>query len=363
MARGTYATINLDALVYNFLQVKHLSPRSKHVAVIKADAYGNGAIPVAKALSPYTNMFAVAFLEEAIALREAGITLPILVLQGPYAYQELENTKTLNFHWVLHTETQMAWFSEYLSHSDIQGHQWVKVDSGMHRLGLPMNEFDDLMRRYPKVMSNKCVIMTHLAAADEDDQTQTNIQINSFLSKVSASDFALSIANSAGAIALPKARQNFNRIGISTYGSAPFCSDRQITLRPVMTLSASIIAIREIPKGDTVGYGMTWQATKPTTIATVAIGYADGYPRHAKNGTPAVLHNRRISLVGRVSMDMITYDISNVENVKIGDMVELWGNQLPINEIASYVGTIGYELMTRVSKRVPRKYIHAKEKT
>ncbi|MFC3122847.1 alanine racemase [Agaribacter flavus] len=357
LTRGTCATVNLSALVNNFVKVKRLSPNSKHIAVVKADAYGNGAEQVVTVLSPHADMFAVAFLDEALKLIANGVTLPILVLQGPYSKEELRRTHSLNLHWVLHTEVQVSWFDELFEDEALDGHQWLKFDTGMHRLGLPTTNFERLKNQYAKVFSDNGVLMTHLACADEPESEHAWRQTEQFLAIVKQTNMALSIANSAAAINLPKARKTYNRIGISTYGSTPFYNQELISLEPVMSLTAPIIAIREIPKGDTVGYGATWLAQRDSLIATVAIGYADGYPRHAPSGTPAIVKGQRVKLVGRVSMDMLTFDVTDLSEVEIGDIVELWGKYLPINEVAQHIGTIGYELMTRVSQRVPRRYI------
>lgn len=359
MARYTHATIHLDALKHNFEAMSLCSPNSKQVVVIKADAYGNGAVAVAKALQDKADMFAVAFLDEVFELREAGIKQAILVLQGPHQEQECELTKALNVVWMLHVEQQLNWINKRIENNEIENtSHWVKFDTGMHRLGLMLDDYSQLTSDYPHIFHADTVIATHLSTADELDNSASHVAINKFMNAMSQRHQQLSIANSAANICLPESAKTWNRMGISLYGSSPFEHDHLVpSLKPVMHLYSEVIALRLIEEGESVGYGATWTASKPSVIATVAIGYADGYPRHAPIGTPAWFDGRIGKLVGRVSMDMLTFDVSDIENINIGSKVELWGENLPINDIAKHVGTIGYELMTRISKRVPRKFI------
>ncbi|WP_371193720.1 alanine racemase [Glaciecola sp. SC05] len=363
MTRKTLATIKLASLKANLHALQAKAPSSKTLAVVKADAYGNGAIEVARYIEADVDMFAVAIVDEALALRKVGIHAPILVLQGPHESSELSYTFSHNLHWMMHNQQQIEWLSNSNNCDENWGaHLWWKFDTGMHRLGFAIEDFHALLKKHAKYINQHSVIATHLACADENDTAHTTQQIDRFLEQVAQASMPLSIANSAGTIAHHNARQAYNRLGIALYGSSPFEADNtQMTLLPVMSLSAHIIALRSIPTGDSVGYGATWVAARPSIIATVAIGYADGYPRHAPIGTPAICRQQRISLVGRVSMDMLTFDVTDAEAVKIGDKVELWGEQLAINEVAEWAGTIGYELMTRVSARVPRHYEYGPE--
>lgn len=359
MTRKTIARIRLPAISANLAALKSLAPESKTIAVVKADAYGNGALAVSKYIEHDIDMFAVAILSEAMSLREAGIRAPILVLQGPHEASELAHTFTGNLHWMMHNHIQLSWLEQSSAEGENWAkHLWFKFDSGMHRLGFVMDEFPCLMDKYSQYIDKDTVIATHLACADERNTSHANTQIDNFLQAVSDADLPLSIANSAGSIAHKHARQSYNRLGIALYGSSPFDNDNpQIELQTVMSLTAKIIAIRRIPAGDSVGYGATWIAPQDSIIATVGIGYADGYPRHAPSGTPAICREQRILLVGRVSMDMLCFDVTDLPSAAIGDNVELWGEKLPINEVAQFIGTIGYELMTRVSARVRREYI------
>lgn len=331
----------------------------KAVAVVKADAYGNGAVLVAKTLDNKVDLFAVAIVEEAIALREAGIQSPILVMQGPHQAAECALTVQYNLRWILHHQAQLDWLCTALDKQTLLQHaHWVKFDTGMHRLGFMPDQYQSLCQNYPDILHAKCVITTHLACADEPDNNSAEQQIAKFVKSFTQHQH-FSIANSAASAYLTEAHQHWNRLGISLYGSSPFeQSDIQLELQAVMRLKAQVIALREVETGEAVGYGGTWCAQQKSLIATVGIGYADGYPRHAPNGTPAIIKGRTAFLAGRVSMDMLTFDVTHIPGVQLGDEVELWGDNLPINSIAKHVGTIGYELMTRVSSRVPRRYIN-----
>ena len=363
MPRNTHAIIDLDALAYNFKAMSALAPTSKQVIVIKANAYGNGVVAVALALQHKAQMFAVAFLDEVYELRDAGITQPILVLQGPHQEQECEQTDLLNVVWMLSAQHQLNWLQSWLHRSFSQESKkrtrhWLKFDTGMHRLGLMPEDYSLLKQQHPELFSHDVVIATHLSAADEPGKNSIEVQLKRFEAMIGKDQNPLSIANSAANIHLLPARQSWNRMGISLFGSSPFENDSvKPDLKPVMQLMSTVIALRVIAKGESVGYGDTWVAEKETVLATVGIGYGDGYPRHAPIGTPAIIEQHTAHLVGRVSMDMLIFDVTGFKDVKIGSKVELWGCNLPINTVAKHVGTIGYELMTRVSQRVPRVYL------
>ena len=353
MSRNTHATIDLEALVDNFKLISQLAPDSRTMAVIKADAYGHGAPQVAAALTPHTDLFAVAFIDEAKALRAQGITTQLLSLQGAFSAEECQWAGENNVMLVVHNEQQLKWIQSLTSSRPVV---WPKVDTGMHRLGFSPDEFKGVLRHYQQLLTTESVIFTHLACADEPDNTKTVEQLERLKACIAEEYSNFSIANSAGIIHWQMARQAWNRVGIGMYGGATGPKPNLPALKPVMTLSADVIAIRHIAVGETVGYGASWQAKSPTKLATVAIGYADGYPRHAPSGTPAWCNDEKIALAGRVSMDMLVFDVTHLPQVAIGDRVELWGPNISITEVANSVGTIDYELMTRISSRVPRVY-------
>ncbi|MBT0585940.1 alanine racemase [Alteromonas oceanisediminis] len=354
MTRKTYAHIDLAAVQHNFDQLSACAPNSQHVAVIKANAYGHGAIAVAEALASRVALFAVAFMDEAKQLREAGIDTPILSLEGFFDEEEAIWAANHNVWLVIHHLAQLERV-ERLQNPPII---WFKIDTGMHRLGFSLEEAPGLLQRFSHLLGPDSAVFTHLACADEVSNDKTRQQLDNLSRALSTQQthLALSVANSAATVHWPSAHQRWNRLGIGLYGGFTGGSPElpQPKLLPAMSLHAPVIALRDLPAGETVGYGSTWRAQRNTRLATVAIGYADGYPRHAPSGTPAICHGQRIYLAGRVSMDMLIFDVTDCPQVALGDEVELWGSALSIKEVADHSGTIDYELMTRVSERVPR---------
>ena len=350
MSRQTQVIIHADAILNNFKLLANLSPQSRSIAVIKADAYGHGAVNVARILKYVSPRFTVAIIEEAIALREAGITAPVIVLEGAHQPKECALAHANNCILVMHNRQQLNWM--LACEPEQRPHIWLKVDSGMHRLGFSLKELTAVVDEYRELLSKETVLATHLACADEQDNALTAQQIRDFRQLASAMELPVSIANSPATIIWPGSRGDWNRLGIGVYGGQP--EPGQLALAPTMSLRSSIIALRQVPKGESVGYGQHWVAQKDSQIATVGIGYADGYPRHCPNGTPVAVNGAIAPLAGRVSMDMITVDVTHLPHVNIGDRVELWGEQVPISKVAEAAGSIDYELMTRVSARVPR---------
>ncbi|GMM69499.1 alanine racemase [Alteromonas sp. MTD1] len=357
MSRQTQAIIHADAVLHNFKQLAAMAPQSGSMAVIKADAYGHGAVNIARILQHVSSRFAVAIMEEAVALRDAGITAPIVVLEGAHQAKECQMAFQHNCILVMHCEAQLKWLNA--CPADKRPHIWLKADSGMHRLGFPLNELPRIVKEYGALLSDETVLATHFASADDTNNPFTQVQLSAFEAVVTQVDslqkLPLSLANSPAAVNWPTSRAKWNRLGLGVYGGRVSTqSDTGLSLMPAMTLRSSILAIRDIPVGEGVGYGQTWVASRQSKIATVGIGYADGYPRHCPNGTPVMVRGKLAPLVGRVSMDMITIDVTDIADVSMGDMVELWGEHISIHEVAQCAGTIDYELMTRVSQRVPR---------
>ena len=346
MPRQTFATINLSAVVANYQQAQALAPASKTMAVIKADAYGHGMLAVAEVLAPIADGFAVAFVDEAVALRQAGCRLPILVLEGAHEPADLAIAHQYDLWIVVHQPEHFAWITAV----DYAIQYWFKLDTGMHRLGLSVAQLQAGLAQLPASILQNSMLMSHFACADQPEQPLNAAQIQQIHSLAQHYQLPVSLANSAGIIEHSQAHMAWNRLGIALYGGYSH-------FRPVMTLSSVIIGLRTIADGEAVGYGQTWTATRKTRIATVAIGYGDGYPRHAPNGTPAILHGQRIALVGRVSMDMLTFDVTDcTADIQLGDQVELWGDNIHVSEIAEEVNTINYELLTRIAPRVTKQY-------
>jgi alanine racemase len=352
MQRKTAAFIDQKAIRSNYVLSMSLAPLAKAVAVIKADAYGHGLLPVAEALKDLAPMFGVATIDEALELREAGISNAILVLEGVTTGDACEVATAHDLVLMVHTLEQVEMMTAASKSA------WVKVDTGMHRLGIKATDLADVLQRLQTGGVSVEAVCTHLACAEELDNALTPKQIAAFAHCTAECSLPLSIANSAAIIGWPESRADWIRPGLMVYGVSPFASDVESvrTLRPAMTFASEIIAIREIPAGDSVGYGAQWTADRPSLIATIAAGYADGYPRHAPNGTPVFVRGKVMPLVGTVSMDMITIDVTGLSGLAIGDPVELWGRNIAVDEVARRAGTISYELLAGVTSRVPRTY-------
>jgi alanine racemase len=352
--RKTEALIDLDAIRANYALACELAPQSKSIAVIKADAYGHGLLPVAEALQGVVPAFAVAIIDEALELREAGISKPLLVLEGVNSVAACEMAAAKDLSLVVHNHEQVSALLQAQLTAPVP--VWLNVDTGMHRLGLSPDDLKPVLDRLHAGSREVSVLCTHLARADDLASDVTREQIEKFLACASGQGLPLSINNSAGILAWPESYADWNRPGYMLYGNSPMTTDIESAsgLRPAMTLRSEIIAIRQVPPGETVGYGGRWTAPRPSTIATVAAGYADGYPRHAPNGTPTLVNGQVAPLAGTVSMDMITLDLTDHKNVAVGDLVELWGRGVAVNDVATRCGTIGYELLTGVTSRVPR---------
>jgi alanine racemase len=356
MARPNQARLNLAALRNNLALAKALAPGSRVMAVVKANAYGHGALVIAQELAPLTDALAVASIEEALALRDGGVETPVLLLQGVFEAKEIEFAAKHNFWVMVNSEQQLHWLEEARVEQPVTC--WLKVDTGMHRLGIlpeqAINSYQRL-RACPQVRQD-IVLSTHFACADDMQSDLTARQLDQFLRSCEGLGGERSAANSAGVLAWPAAHCDWIRPGYMLYGNSPMAQEHPNAqgLQPVMTLVSSVTALRQLGPGETVGYGATWQAQRPTRIATVTIGYGDGYPRLAPTGTPVLVNGQRATLAGRVSMDMITVDVTDLPAVSIGDEVILWGEGLPLSEVASHASTIGYELTTRMPARTPR---------
>ena len=354
MSRPARAFINTAALKHNLNQARQFHPNRKIMAVIKANGYGHGIVAVASALSD-ADGFGVASLEEAMALRDAGVALPITALEGFFEASELPYFIDHKVQAVIHS----AWQVDILEQSGEKGQidVWVKIDTGMNRLGFPLEEAQsviDRLRNCDRV--GQLVLMSHLACADEADSDSTRSQVEKFRQLASETGLPASLANSAGVVAWPETAYDWQRPGIMLYGSSPVAgkSASELNLKPVMTATSALIAVRQQRKGDAVGYGGDWVCPEDMTIGVVAFGYGDGYPRHAGPGTPVLVNGKVATLIGRVSMDMITVDLRTNQDARVGDRVVLWGDGLPIDDVARHADTISYELLCHVTSRVPR---------
>ena len=354
--RDAQLTINRSALLHNLRQVKLAAPHAKVLAMVKADAYGHGALVVAETLSPHVDALGVAFLEEALALRMAGIRCPIAILEGVFSTDELAAALSAQCYLVVHQPEQITLLHDYRGELDTC--VWLKIDSGMHRLGLsPQAAIDAYQQLNALAVVKEIILTSHFACADDLQSAKTRQQMAVFeqLSQALPITLAKSIANSAGILAWPETHYQWVRPGIMLYGSSPFADKTasELNLQPVMTLSSRLIAIQQIKTGETVGYGSTWQATQDTRLGVVAMGYGDGYPRHIGRDTCVLINGQRAAIVGRVSMDMMTVDITHI-SAERGDAVLLWGDGLTADEIAASANTISYELFCQATMRAER---------
>nr|WP_303901056.1 alanine racemase [Thiohalomonas denitrificans] len=351
MGRATRVTIDLGALRHNLSVARVIAPRAKIMAAIKANGYGHGLERVATALQG-ADALGVACINEALALRMAGIEAPITLLEGFFQANEIPLLQAYHFEAVVHEASQV----EALERSHYGPVRvWIKVDTGMHRLGFAPGATRGIWRRLNALEGVEVVgFMTHLACADDQTDPATPRQLALFEETVQGLPGERAIANSAGVLGWPESHVEWIRPGVMLYGISPFLEGRgpEAKLRPVMTLHSELIAVNHIPKGGAVGYGGTWRAPETLPVGVVAVGYGDGYPRHAPAGTPVLLNGKPVPLIGRVSMDMITVDLRGQPHARAGDPVVLWGEGLPAELIAERAGTIAYELLCGVTQRV-----------
>lgn len=350
--RGTQVSINLAALRHNLQRVRQAAPGSRVMAAVKANGYGHGLIRVAQALGD-SDGFGVSCLEEALQLREAGITAPITLLEGFFHPDEIPLIEQQGLDLLLHHEDQILALEQASISEPIR--VWLKIDTGMHRLGVSPESAPALWRRLEAHPGLQPVgQMTHLACADELEHPATVQQLQLFAQATAGLPGERAVANSAGILGWPDTHADWVRPGIMLYGVSPFVGGRaaEHDLQPVMTLSSELIAVNIVHEGDTVGYGGAWTCPETMPVGVVAVGYGDGYPRHAGNGTPVLVNGRRVPLIGRVSMDMICVDLRTQPEARPGDPVVLWGEGLPVEDVAVVAGTIPYELLCGVTQRV-----------
>lgn len=357
MARPSRARIDLGALRHNYALARRLHG-GRAFAVLKANAYGHGALRCAQALAGVADGFAVAFLEEALALRAAGVDGPILVLEGVFEAHELHDVQAHGLWTVVHHDAQLRMIEEAAAASPAAAPSlqvWLKADSGMGRAGFALADMAAAHARLRACSQvAEIVLMTHFARADEPSEAATARQIAAFDAATAGLPGLRSLCNSAGVLAWSSGHRDWARPGILLYGADPL-PEPAGGLKPVMTLESEVFAVRTLQPGEPLGYGARFVADRPTRVGLVAIGYADGYPRIAPTGTPVAVDGRPARLVGRVSMDMLTVDLTDLPEAGIGSRVELWGTQVDVNVVARAVGTLSYELLCNV-KRVPLVY-------
>lgn len=355
MPRPIQARIDLSALEHNLSVVRRHAPRSRVMAVIKADAYGHGLLRAAEALAR-ADGFAMLELDAAVRLRDAGYRQTILLLEGFFDVDELALIEQYHLSTVIHHREQLA----MLSASKVRRRLdvFLKLNTGMNRLGFTLEEFPAVLET---LKANSAVehitLMTHFARADESHRNE-NIaaQLQRFNVIAGGRYLPRSMANSAAILRFPETHADWVRPGIMLYGASPFTDTtaEELDLHPAMTVSSKIIAVQSLKAGDGVGYGHTFRTGQPMRVGVVAGGYADGYPRHAPTGTPVMVNGKRTRVIGRVSMDMLHVDLSDIEDAGVGSPVTLWGKGMPVDEVAQSAGTVGYELLCALAPRMQK---------
>lgn len=373
MTETIVAVVRPDAIQHNLNRLREAAPGCRMMAVIKANAYGHGFVSIARLLENKVDALSVARVSEGVRLRDAGIKKRIVVLEGCSEVPEVEEAIRHKLEVVVHDPAHFAMLEAVDCEAMLD--VWIKLDTGMGRLGFPAKSFPEVLQRIQKTVCVKPDIrlMTHLASADDPDNPMTMEQMRRFGEVLDDFRGDISIANSAGILlwpptlaptpALDYKAANWVRPGLALYGASPVLgkSAREMGLKPAMSLESRLIAVKTIRRGSSVGYGGRWRARRDTVVGVVAAGYGDGYPRDLPSGTPVLVNNRRVSLIGRVSMDMINVDLTDVPVARVGDKVILWGEHLPIEEIATRAGTIPYELMCRLSQRVTHRMAESTE--
>lgn len=355
MARATTATIHPDALRHNIGQLRQRAANSRVMAVVKADGYGHGLERVVRALES-ADAFGVATLEDVERIRDAGLRQPVLLLSGFDAPEDLARLAQLGAQSVIHHFSQIEMLEQAALPAGAGISCWLKVDSGMHRLGIAPDQVHEAHRRLLAIpgVADDVVLMSHFASSDEFERAQTREQLAVFEQATAGLPGPRSLANSAAVLGWPQAHADWIRPGGALYGISVVAgkSGSDFGLRPAMTLSTRLIAVNHIRGGEPVGYAASWQAPEDMPVGVAAIGYGDGYPRHVPPGTPVLVNGRSAPVIGRISMDLATIDLRHHPEAKPGDPVVLWGEGLPVEVIADAAATIGYEPVCSVTRRV-----------
>ncbi|QGP55085.1 Alanine racemase, biosynthetic [Piscirickettsia salmonis] len=360
MGRATCVLLSRSALLHNLKKVREKAPNSKILAMIKAYGYGH-SFEVAKYLDKKVDGFGVAAIEEAIQLREQGICSPIVLMEGVFSPEELRLVENYNFSIVIHCQEQVDWLHHHAlvaKSVDV----WLKLDTGMGRLGFDCTSgkcLDYLSAIYLSLKKSNKVgqlgLMSHFACADEPYHQLNSRQISAFQQVRKKFPGPYSCVNSAAIFNFSYERYDWVRPGIMLYGISPFADKNgvDLELQPVMHVVSRLISVKQLRQGESVGYGATWQCPEDMQVGILSLGYGDGYPRLAPSGTPFLVRGQRCALIGRVSMDMIAIDLRRCPDAGVGEAVTVWGQDLPVEEVARHVGTIAYELVCNMPLRAP----------
>lgn len=356
MHRPTHVYVDQSALVHNLNIVRKLAPRSSIVAMVKADAYGCGFKSVLPILEGRVDLFGVVSLDEAIEIRKLGMQTPCMLLHGVYSQSELSRAARLNCEIVINDAIHLDLIAKNSSKDKCK--IWVKVDTGMGRFGFKPADLAGVLNQLEHHMPRENIgVMTHFACADTPDSSKNKSQLDCFFN-LPIKKYKKSLANSALVMTEPLAHADYVRPGIMLYGASPInrFSSIELGLKPVMNFYSKIINIHEIKKGDTVGYGASWQALRDSKIAVIPVGYGDGYPRLQTKQNYVWVKGDYAPLVGTISMDSLTVDVTSLMDINIGDDVEIWGKHVLVEDVAKSANTISYELLTKVTQRVYRKF-------
>lgn len=351
--RPATAHLDLTAMAHNLRCVRELAPRSRVIAIVKANGYGHGVARILPALNG-ADAFGVACVDEALTLRQAGAIKPILLLAGVFTGEELALCVQHNLEIVVRDEENLRLLEDARLTRPVK--VWLKIDTGMHRLGVEPAATRQLLERLRAcpAVAQELGVMSHLASADDTGSDFTARQLALFDAMTAGLSVRRSLANSAGIMAWSGTHHDWVRPGIMLYGCSPLLgrSALELGLQPVMTLTTRLMSIKTVAAGETLGYAGTYVCTKPTRVGIAAIGYGDGYPRHAPTGTPVLVNGRTIRTLGRVSMDMLCLDLEALPDAQVGDPVTLWGRGLPAESVAAAAETIAYEILCNVAERV-----------
>jgi len=347
VTRPARVVFNPAAVRGNLELIRRRAPGRRVLAIVKADAYGHGLVRAARALGA-ADAFGVASIEEAARLRDAGITHSIVLLEGPFEAAEIAEIGVLGLESVVHSHEQVEWFARQERKTPL----WIKIDTGMHRLGFDVDEIPAILARLTGDR-HQVRLMTHFASAHVRGEASVGVQLARFAALGGSSAYEICLANSSAILAWPAAHGDWVRPGLALYGVSPFDDvvGSELGLVPAMTVTSALIAVKPVRAGERVGYGNAFTCARDMSVGVVAFGYADGYPRQAATGTPVLVDGVATQVIGEASMDMLTVDLTPIPQARVGDPVVLWGDGLPVEHIARRAGTIPYDLLCRMRMR------------
>ncbi|MFA5041416.1 MAG: alanine racemase [Bdellovibrionales bacterium] len=354
MARKTLCTLSTANLLHNLETIKAKTQKAKILAMVKANAYGHGIRSVSQRLQGHVDALGVASIDEGLALRQAGVTTPITLVEGVFAPDELITASEQGFSIVFHSRHQIEWLQQTKLPTKVEA--WLKINTGMGRLGFSAEEGSEAMRilsESPSIL-HPIGIISHFACADEPHHPMNAKQIEAFRAFTKKHQGPKSFCNSAAIFAFPEMHYDWVRPGLALYGASPLAgiSAASLGLKPVMTFTTELIAIQQFKKGEAIGYGAGFTCPEDMTVGIASVGYGDGYPRLVKEGTSVLVGEERCSLVGRIAMDMAAVDLRYCPGAAVGDKVTLWGEGLPVEELAEYSDRVAYDLLTGIQNRV-----------